>query len=146
MHLRRSILAAGFTAALLTPTVIVPGSAGAVPVATDCPTALPTVEAVAGMVGTGYTVERGNTAEAFTANVLGRISNGVAPGIDMIMAELSSPALDRAGGVWAGMSGSPVYAEDGRLMGAVAYGLAWNSKIAGITPAESMNVRVAGNR
>ena len=56
----------------------------------------------------------------------------------MIMAELSSPALDRAGGVWAGMSGSPVYAEDGRLMGAVAYGLAWNSKIAGITPAESM--------
>ena len=36
------------------------------------------------------------------------------------------------------MSGSPVYAADGRLVGAVAYGLAGSSPIAGITPAAEM--------
>src|SRR6185312_5852846 len=53
----------------------------------------------------------------------------------MIMADLDSPALTRAGGVWAGMSGSPVYTADGRLIGSVSYGLAASSPIAGITPA-----------
>ena len=38
------------------------------------------------------------------------------------------------------MSGSPVYAEDGRLIGAVAYGLSWGpSDVAGITPFEEMD-------
>ncbi len=36
------------------------------------------------------------------------------------------------------MSGSPVYALDGRLIGSVSYGLAASSPIAGITPAEDM--------
>ncbi|GAA3609343.1 SpoIVB peptidase S55 domain-containing protein [Kineosporia mesophila] len=90
------------------------------------------------MTGTGYTVERGTDTDEFTATVLGRVSNGIAPGVDMIMAEVDSPALERAGGVWAGMSGSPVYASDGRLIGSVSYGLAASSKIAGITPAEDL--------
>ncbi len=56
----------------------------------------------------------------------------------MIMARLTSPEIDRVG-IWQGMSGSPVYAEDGRLIGAVSYGLAWGpSPVAGITPAEEM--------
>jgi hypothetical protein len=93
---------------------------------------------VDGVTGTGYTVERGTTADPFTATVLGRITDGIAPGIDMIMADLASPALTRSGGVWAGMSGSPVYAGDGRLIGSVSYGLASSSPIAGITPAEDM--------
>jgi hypothetical protein len=111
-------------------------SASAAP--TDCPTAFPTAEAVDGVTGTGYTVERGTTADPFTATVLGRITDGIAPGVDMIMANLESPALTRAGGVWAGMSGSPVYAADGRLIGSVSYGLASSSPIAGITPAADM--------
>src|SRR3712207_1388515 len=38
------------------------------------------------------------------------------------------------------MSGSPVYANDGRLIGAVAYGLAFGpSPIAGLTPFEQMD-------
>ncbi|MPY77742.1 MAG: hypothetical protein GEV04_04455 [Actinophytocola sp.] len=42
-------------------------------------------------------------------------------------------------GIWAGMSGSPVYAEDGSLIGAVSYGLSWSpSDYAGITPAAEM--------
>jgi hypothetical protein len=93
---------------------------------------------VDGVTGTGYTVERGTTPDSFTAHLLGRVTDGVGPGIDMIMADLSSPALTRAGGVWAGMSGSPVYAPDGRLIGSVSYGLAASSTIAGITPAEDM--------
>jgi hypothetical protein len=106
--------------------------------ATDCPTALPTADAVDGLSGTGYTVEKGTTADPFTATVLGRITDGIAPGVDMIMAELDSPALERAGGVWAGMSGSPVYTADGKLIGSVSYGLAASSKIAGITPAADL--------
>jgi hypothetical protein len=105
---------------------------------TECPTAFPTAEAVDGVIGTGYTVERGTTPEPFTATILGRVNDGIAPGIDMIMADLDSPALTRAGGVWSGMSGSPVYAADGRLIGSVSYGLGSSSPIAGITPAASL--------
>jgi hypothetical protein len=106
--------------------------------ATNCPAAFPTTDAVDGVKGTGYTVEKGTKADPFTATVLGRITDGIAPGIDMIMADLDSPALERAGGVWAGMSGSPVYTADGKLIGSVSYGLASPSSIAGITPAADM--------
>lgn len=113
-----------------------PGSAAGGAVA--CPAALPTNQAVDGLMGTGYTVERGTTPAPFTATVLGRITDGIAPGVDMIMAELDSPAIQRAG-VWSGMSGSPVYTKDGKLIGAVAYGLSLApSPIAGITPASQM--------
>lgn len=109
------------------------------PVPVDCPTPLPTAEAVEGLRGVGYTVSQGTQRDRFTAKVLGRITNGIAPGVDMIMAELDSPALTTAGGAWSGMSGSPVYAPNGKLIGAVAYGLAeTSSPIAGLTPAESM--------
>jgi hypothetical protein len=104
----------------------------------DCPTALPTAQAVPGLTGTGWTVDSGTKAEPFSATVLGRVTDGVGPGVDMIMARLSSPALTAAGGVWAGMSGSPVYTADGRLIGAVAYGLAASSPVAGITPAADL--------
>ncbi|HZA20846.1 MAG TPA: hypothetical protein VE889_08365, partial [Actinomycetota bacterium] len=49
-----------------------------------------------------------------------------------------SPAITEAGGIWFGMSGSPVYHE-GRLMGALAFGLSFGpSSVAGLTPAEEM--------
>ncbi|WP_176168851.1 SpoIVB peptidase S55 domain-containing protein [Krasilnikoviella flava] len=87
----------------------------------------------------GLTVSKGTTPQAFTGEVLGVLSDGIGPDLDMIVAELRSPAIDAAGGIWQGMSGSPVYAEDGRLIGAVAYGLAFGSSpVAGITPYEDM--------
>jgi hypothetical protein len=135
----RSRLASGLlvSAVVAGVFVAVPAmSASAAPA--DCPTAFPTAQAVDGVIGTGYTVERGTAPEPFTATILGRINDGIGPGIDMIMADLDSPALTRAGGVWAGMSGSPVYAADGRLIGSVSYGLAAASPIAGITPAADM--------
>jgi hypothetical protein len=76
--------------------------------------------------------------------VLGVLKDGIEPGVDMIMMRLSSSEIDRVGGIWEGMSGSPVYASDGRLIGAVAYGLAYGTTpVAGITPYEDM-VKYAG--
>lgn len=106
----------------------------------DCTEAFPIADLEAEDPVTGLTVEKGTTPEAFTGTILGVIDDGIAPGLDMVIAELDSPAIDRAGGIWQGMSGSPVYAEDGRLIGAVAYGLSWGSSpIAGITPYEEMD-------
>jgi hypothetical protein len=141
---RRGLVGAGAAAAALVvagiavvPDVAHAAAGVAAPIA--CPTPFPTASAVDGVSGTGFTVERGTKPEPFTAKVIGRITDGIAPGIDMIMAEVSSPALQRAGGVWAGMSGSPVYSADGRLIGAVSYGLSGApTRIAGITPAASM--------
>ncbi len=135
---KRSLLAVGLATALALGTL-----AAATPALaagpTQCPAAFPTKNAVDGVTGTGYTVERGTVPDPFTATILGRITDGIAPGVDMIMADLDSPALDRAGGVWQGMSGSPVYAGNGKLIGSVSYGLSFGpSKIAGLTPAASM--------
>jgi hypothetical protein len=116
-----------------------PRPAGAAPSA--CPAALPVAEVTEGLVAEGLTVDAGRTPEPFTATVLGVLDDGIAPDLDLIIAEAGSPAIDRAGGIWAGMSGSPVYAADGRLLGAVAYSLAAGpSPITGITPAADMLV------
>lgn len=105
----------------------------------DCATAYPVAELTRGMPVNGLTVSDGTTPETFTGEVLGVLDDGIAPGLDMVIADLESPAIDAAGGIWQGMSGSPVYADDGRLIGAVAYGLAWGgSPVAGITPFEDM--------
>ncbi len=87
----------------------------------------------------GLTVSSGTTADTFDGTVLGTLSDGIAPGIDMVMVRLSSPEIDRVGGIWEGMSGSPVYDADGNLVGAVAYGLSTGpSPVAGVTPAADM--------
>lgn len=105
----------------------------------DCKVAFPQAEVVKDQPVTGLTVSEGTTPDGFTGAILGTIEDGIAPGLDMIMARLTSPEIDRVG-IWQGMSGSPVYAEDGRLIGAVAYGLAWGpSPVAGITPFEEMD-------
>jgi hypothetical protein len=103
-----------------------------------CPEPFP-VEALArDQAVTGLTVSEGTLPDAFTGEVIGVLKDGIMPGLDMIMVRLSSPEIDRVG-IWSGMSGSPVYAADGRLIGAVAYGLALGaSPVAGLTPASEM--------
>jgi hypothetical protein len=87
---------------------------------------------------TGLTVSEGTTPEGFTGKVIGVLDNGFMPGLDMILVRLTSPEIDRVG-IWSGMSGSPVYASDGRLIGAVSAGLAAGpSPVAGVTPAADM--------
>jgi SpoIVB peptidase S55 len=106
----------------------------------DCAPAFPIANLVAGEPVDGLTVSKGTTPEPFTGEVIGVLHDGIAPGLDMVVMELDSPEIDRVGGIWAGMSGSPVYAENGDLIGAVAYGLAWGaSPVAGITPFEKMD-------
>ncbi len=113
--------------------------ASAVDPVEDCKTAYPVDDLVPEAPVTGLTVDTGTVPEGFTGEILGVITDGIAPGVPMIMARLTSDEIDRVG-IWQGMSGSPVYAEDGHLIGAVAYGLAWGpSPVAGITPYEEMD-------
>ncbi len=125
-------------------TAVVASGLAAAPVATsapsdDCPLPYPVTSVEKGMEVTGRTVVSGTEPQDFDGEILGVIHDGIAPGFDMIMARLSSREIDRVGGIWQGMSGSPVYASDGRLIGAVAYGLSYGpSPVAGITPAAEM--------
>jgi SpoIVB peptidase S55 len=132
----RAVIATAMLAAGVTATA---DSAAAAPPEGACPRALPVREVTAGLTGTGLTVSRGQKPERFSAEVLGVLAGGIAPDVPMIVARTESPTINRVHGIWAGMSGSPVYAPDGRLIGAVAYGLTFGaSKIAGITPGVEM--------
>ncbi len=89
-----------------------------------------------GLRGVGKTVFKGSEIEEFTFEVMGVLKN-TAPGQNMILARLEGERLEKYG-VFAGMSGSPVYI-DGALVGAVAYGFNFATEpIAGITPIEEM--------
>ncbi len=104
----------------------------------QCDPVMPVADVTTGMTGTGWTVAQGRTRVPFDVEILGVAQDGIAPGRDMIVVEVSSPELDEAGGIWAGMSGSPVYI-GADLLGAVAYGFSFGpSMIGGVTPAEDM--------
>jgi hypothetical protein len=107
--------------------------------ATDaCVQPVPLAEVAPGQTGRGLTVVRGTQPEAFGVTVIDVLRDGLAPGVPLIVVEVHHPEVDRVGGVWAGMSGSPVYLGD-RLLGAVSYGFTWGaSPIVGVTPAEAM--------
>jgi hypothetical protein len=128
-------------AAGLTGTLAVPASAAPDP----CVSAFPKADLVRGQQVEGMTVSAGTTPEAFDGTIEGVLTDGIAPGVDMILAELDSTAIDK-NGIWAGMSGSPVYAdpEHTQLVGAVSYTLNEGSTtLAGITPAADMMASTA---
>jgi hypothetical protein len=95
-----------------------------------------------GDLGEGWTVVEATDPQSFDAEVLGVMPDLIGPGRDVIIVEISGPTVDAGGGVWAGMSGSPVYIDHGggpELAGAVAYGFSFGAtNIAGLTPAEDM--------
>jgi len=112
------------------------GSALAAP--GPCASALPLSAVSKGQLGTGWTVVDGTDPQSFDAEVLGVAKDLIAPGRDVIIVKISGPTVDAGGGVWAGMSGSPVYI-GGDLAGALAYGFSFGATdIAGLTPAEDM--------
>jgi hypothetical protein len=129
MRRRITLLAA----ALVVAAAVLPALAAA-----ECETVLPTSAVTVGMTGTGLTVSQGSTPESFDVEVLGILENGIGPGRDMIIVDTASPAIDAAGGIWAGISGSPVYI-GGQFAGTVSYGLTFGpSSIAGLTPGEDV--------
>ncbi|HEY7259287.1 MAG TPA: hypothetical protein VH459_09460 [Gaiellales bacterium] len=114
------------------------GRGAAAAAATGCakpPAVYPEADVTPGLRGTGETVLRGATPTAFGVRVIGILQDGVAPGIDMYIVKLSGPVVTRAGGAFAGISGSPVYVA-GQLLGSVSYALTGDFTVAGLTPAQ----------
>lgn len=139
---RRGTALVSLTAAtglLLGTAALGTGPATSAEPAGDCTPAFPVSELAEGDAVSGLTVTRGTTPESFTGEVIGVYDDGIGPDLDMVMVRVDMPEVDKAG-IWQGMSGSPVYAADGRLIGAVAYGLAFGpSPVAGVTPFADMD-------
>lgn len=100
------------------------------------PALFPVTQVEPGMIGHGLTTLQGQDRSEFEVEILGVIPH-ILPGLDLIVGKLKGEAIIRTG-VFAGMSGSPVYIED-QLLGAVAYAFPFASEaIAGIVPMEAM--------
>jgi len=100
-------------------------------------TLMPLDQVRSGMKGYGMTVFQGSKPERFDVEVLGILEGMPNPKQSIVIARLGGPLVDRTG-VFAGMSGSPVYI-DGKLVGAVAYAFPFAKEpIAGITPIKYM--------
>ncbi|QGG40060.1 hypothetical protein [Aeromicrobium yanjiei] len=107
-----------------------------------------TGDLTAGQAVRGLTTTRGVTPEAFTGTYVDRLDNGAGRGKDILLFQMEGSRItktDKDGnvnvdaGIWAGMSGSPVYDQDDNLIGAVAYGFSYGpSVIAGVTPAKDI--------
>ena len=90
-----------------------------------------------GMKGTARTVFAGTEPQEFGVEILGVLPGYPAPRQSAIIARLSGSNVEKTG-VFAGMSGSPVYI-DGKLVGAIAFSFPFSKEpIAGITPIQQM--------
>ncbi len=96
-----------------------------------------------GMKGFGKTVVHGRKIETFDVEVLGVLSNNkvnenVLINGKSILVKVSGDVIKRAGGIAAGMSGSPVYI-DGKLLGGISSGWIMTDHTVGlVTPIEEM--------
>jgi hypothetical protein len=146
-----TLAVSGLVTTLLTvaaPTQAAPGDSAA------CPTAFPAADLVVGETeATGLTTAGSysrdgvehlsqTTPEEFEGVYRGTVED---PSGDLFIFELSGSRItDSDGridaGIWAGISGSPLYAEDGSLIGSVSYTFAGyeNSRYAGVTPATDL--------
>ncbi len=90
-----------------------------------------------GMKGTARTVFSGSDTQEFGVEVLGVLPGFPGPRQSAIIARLSGSNVEKTG-VFAGMSGSPVYI-DGKIVGAIAFSFPFSKEpIAGITPIKQM--------
>ncbi len=97
----------------------------------------PLEEVQAGQRGVARTVFAGTVPEEFEVEILGVMPGYPAPGQSAIIARLHGANVARTG-VFAGMSGSPVFI-GGRLVGAIAFTFPFaREPIAGITPIRQM--------
>src|SRR5215471_7420110 len=97
----------------------------------------PLEEVRPGLKGIARTVFSGSEPEEFGVEILGVLDGFTGPRQSTIIARLSGRNVDRTG-VFAGMSGSPVFI-DNKLVGAVAYSFPFSKEpICGITPIKQM--------
>src|SRR5713226_5158018 len=98
-----------------------------------------------GMKGVARTVFSGSETQEFGVEILGVLPGFTGPRQSTIIGRLSGSNVDRTG-VFAGMSGSPVFI-DGRLVGAIAYSFPFSKEaICGITPiAQMIDIFEQGN-
>ncbi len=140
---RKTLASAGALLAMVAAMLTVPAGADVKAQAgLDCPPPVPLNTVKAGMIGEGLTVVKGSTPEPFKVEVLGVLKDGISAGRDMIIINATDytgkHVIDQGGGIWAGMSGSPVYVGD-KLLGAVSYGFTNSpSPLGGVTPAQDM--------
>lgn len=101
------------------------------------PDVMPLAHIKPGMRGTLKTVVEGTRVESFDVDILGVLPDAGPQG-DLVLIRVSEELAQRAGGIAAGMSGSPVYVGD-RLVGAVGYGFPLTDHRLGlVTPIEQM--------
>jgi hypothetical protein len=90
-----------------------------------------------GMRATSRTVFAGTEPEEFGVEILGVLPGFIGPKQPAIIGKLTGANVERTG-VFAGMSGSPVFI-DGKLVGAISFSFPFSKEpIAGITPIQSM--------
>src|SRR5438105_7232045 len=90
-----------------------------------------------GMKAVGRTIFEGGKTEEFGVEILGVLRGTPAPGCSLIVVRLSGPLAERTG-VFAGMSGSPVFI-DGKLVGAISYAFPFSKEPIGmVTPIQDM--------
>ncbi|CAM3282463.1 hypothetical protein NODU109028_09095 [Nocardioides dubius] len=151
---KRALLGAGATLTLLTAGLAIASTtatgAPAPGASADCPLPFPEASLTPGLEVTGKTTagtyKRGatihsspQTPESFTGTYLSTIEDATG---DLFLFELEGSRITNPdgsvdAGIWQGISGSPVYAANGQLVGSVSYAFtqATGSKIAGVTPA-----------
>ncbi len=131
---------------LLAPLVVLAASLSVVSpsawAATGCttpPAVFPLEDLTLGMTATGLTTISGTTPTSFSVEILGVMPDYIWLDVDAIVVRITGPQsfLDQIGGVFHGMSGSPV-SIDGKLVGAVSYAVSWDPTIFGLTPAQTM--------
>jgi len=120
----------------LTSGVAAAQKSAAVPNAKDS-RLFPLEELRPGMKGTARTVFAGTEPQEFGVEILGVLPGFPGPRQSAIIAKLTGANVEKTG-VFAGMSGSPVYI-DNRLVGAIAFSFPFAKEpIAGITPIQQM--------
>ena len=103
----------------------------------NAPQLFPLEDLRPGMKGTARTVFNGVDTQEFGVEILGVLPGFPGPRQSAIIGRLTGPNVEKTG-VFAGMSGSPVYV-DGKIIGAIAFSFPFSKEpIAGITPIKQM--------
>ncbi len=126
-----------FTLLLIALLLVAPASSVMAQQKMNGPAIFPLEDLRPGMKGTAKTVFSGSETEEFGVEVLGVLPGFPGPRQSAIIARLSGSNVEKTG-VFAGMSGSPVYI-DGKIVGAIAFSFPFSKEpIAGITPIKQM--------